>query len=118
MSEKQHFHPLALLVNFVYLVRGTFYLFLLILFQNNQGILRGGWLAGGLLLLLLCYAGVKYWFAYYEISPEQVVVYQGLFRKKETILPYERMQTIKQRQWFFFRPFGRRPPYRQCLSRF
>lgn len=106
MSEKQHFHPLALLVNFFYLVRGTFYLFLLILFQNNQGILRGGWLAGGLLFLLLCYAGVKYWFAYYEISPEQVVVYQGIFRKKETILPYERMQTIKQRQWFFFRPFG------------
>ncbi len=25
--------------------------------------------------------------------------------KKETVIPYERVQTLKQQQWFFFKPF-------------
>lgn len=106
MSEKQHFHPLAILMRLLQLIRGSFYLFILVLFPNNRSFGEGLLFAGGLVLLLLLYAVIQYWFAYYQISPEQVVVYKGIFRKKETILPYERMQTIKQRQWFFLRPFG------------
>ena len=33
-------------------------------------------------------------------------MYKGIFNKRETEITYERIQTVKQRQWFFFKPFN------------
>ncbi|MBM6614851.1 PH domain-containing protein [Desemzia sp. RIT804] len=58
-----------------------------------------------IVLLVLIQALWKYFSQSYQISSEKIVLYRGVFQKKETDIPYERIQTIKQRQWFFFKPF-------------
>ncbi|MFJ1628488.1 PH domain-containing protein, partial [Marinilactibacillus psychrotolerans] len=66
----------------------------------------------GILVLLAVFLFVtaqslwKYFSQSYQISSEKIILYQGVFRKRETDIPYERIQTIKQRQWFFFKPFN------------
>ena len=59
-----------------------------------------------IVLLSLIQALWKYFSQTYQISSEKIILYRGFFRKRETDIPYERIQTIKQRQWFFFKPFG------------
>lgn len=59
-----------------------------------------------IVLLSLIQALWKYFSQTYQISSEKIILYRGVFRKRETDIPYERIQTIKQRQWFFFKPFG------------
>lgn len=48
---------------------------------------------------------LRYFFEYYQLFEEKIVIYKGIFQKKEIDIPYERIQTIKERQWFFFKPF-------------
>lgn len=105
MSEKHRFHPLAVVIALFESIKATFFLFLLIIVRGGLKHWYGWGALAGLLLLLLVFSLVRYFSEYYEISPEKVVIYKGVFRKSETDIPYERMQTIKQRQWFFFQPF-------------
>lgn len=105
MSEKRHFHPLAIVISLFESIKSMFFIFLIIIFRSGLDHWYGWGACGGLLLILLGFALVRYFFEYYEISPEKVVIYKGIFRKSETDIPYERIQTIKQRQWFFFQPF-------------
>lgn len=104
MSNKQHFHPLALLIHFSELVKGFIFFFLIIGFKlADSGYV---FLAlGALIFVLALLAFTSYWFTYYQVTEEHILINKGIFNKKETIIPYNRIQTIKQRQWFFFKPF-------------
>ena len=103
MSEKKHYHPIAILMAVVKQIRSWLFLVVIILFQGNIygifGLLIGSLL--GMVLILIIYHN-----QYYQLTPDHLVVSSGVINKKETMIPYERIQTIKQEQWFFFKPFG------------
>ncbi len=106
MSERKRFHPLAIVIFWFNSIRKWLY-FLILLALNGELFSMFGLIATGLLLLLtLIVAVVKYFSQTYYITPEKIMIYQGIFLKRELDIPYGRIQTIKQRQWFFFRPFN------------
>lgn len=105
MSERKRFHPLAILIYWVQAVRGWLFLFFIFLINGGIATLFGAIVVGIVLVLLLFFALGKYFSRSYEVTPQKMVIYHGIIRKKETDIPYHRMQTIKQRQWFFFKPF-------------
>ncbi|SFQ38334.1 putative membrane protein [Desemzia incerta] len=106
MSERKRFHPLAV---FIYLFKGLkswSFAVLLLVFNGELMTLFGLIALSAIVLLSLIQALWKYFSQTYQISSEKIILYRGVFRKRETDIPYERIQTIKQRQWFFFKPFG------------
>ena len=58
------------------------------------------------LLLAFVVGGIRYYTHTYQIKAHEIVLYKGIFNKKQTVIPYERIQTIRQQQWFFLKPFG------------
>lgn len=101
MSNRQKFHPMAIASYWIQALRT--WLFLLVLTLINGGSYL---VILGIVALALVQAIAKYLTRSYVISPEKIIIYHGFFRKKETDIPYERIQTIKQRQWFFYKPFN------------
>lgn len=106
MSERQKFHPLAILIHAFHSIRGWF--FLIIIFFLNGGHETTFGIIGFITFLLLnvIVAVVKYFSQTYQITSQKIIIYSGIFKKRETDIPYDRIQTVKQRQWFFFRPFN------------
>lgn len=106
MSERTRFHPLALIVYLFNGIKGWFVFFLLGLlngwFQHRLG--QTALLV--VVLWIVLQSVLKYFSESYQISSEKIIIYQGIWNKKETDIPYERIQTIKKRQWFFFKPFN------------
>ncbi|MGY3766251.1 PH domain-containing protein [Vagococcus vulneris] len=107
MSERQRYHPLALVLAIVKnLKEFTFALAILIIssgfFQHS---LVKFLLIGGTILFSIILAIWNYLTETYEIRDADLIVYKGVFFKKEITVPYERIQTIKQRQWFFLKLF-------------
>ena len=106
MSSRQKFHPIAIASYWLQTIKQWgFYILLLVL---NNGLRESFTLLAlvAIALLALVQALIKYFTRTYVISPEKIIIYHGFFRKKETDIPYERIQTIKQRQWFFYKPFN------------
>lgn len=106
MSSRQKFHPMAIANYWIQGIKGWGFFIVLTIFNNG---LREvfTWLALAVIIVLtFVYALIKYFSRTYVISPEKISIYHGVFRKKETDIPYERIQTIKQRQWFFYKPFN------------
>ncbi|WP_283680076.1 PH domain-containing protein [Lentilactobacillus sp. Marseille-Q4993] len=62
-------------------------------------------LASSLAFLVVFFAILRYLFFTYEISPEMITINKGIFIKKHIHIPYGRIQTISQDQWFFLTPF-------------
>lgn len=105
MSEKKRFHPLALVI-FLFEGFKTWGFFFILAFINfGFGNLYAILAYVGLLFIVLVTALVKYFTQSYQISPEKIVIYHGVLRKHEVDIPYDRIQTVKQRQWFFLEPF-------------
>ena len=105
-TERKKFHPVVIPVYFIKGLRSFLFLFFLLLVDlDGQNIytLLG---LSALVLLLLAKGIVKYLTQTYQISAEKIIVYRGVFKKRETEITYDRIQTIKQRQWFFFKPFN------------
>lgn len=104
MSEKQHFHPSALLIYIMSGIRVCFFLFFLLFVS---GIPLQYKVAGifAISIGILIQTVIKYRTQTYQITTEKIILYHGIFVKKETDIPYDRIQTVKQRQWFFFKPF-------------
>lgn len=105
MSERQRFHPLAIVVYLFNGLKSWTFAVLLLVFNGELMTLFGLIALSALVLLVLIQALWKYFSQTYQVSPEKIILYRGVFRKRETDIPYERIQTIKQRQWFFFKPF-------------
>lgn len=108
MSEKKRFHPLALVLFLFQEIKNWFFLFIVV-FINGGRLAKQGWLGVAAVLVLVAgivgIALVRYFTQAYQISPEKIIIYSGVFRKHETDIPYERIQTVKQKQWFFLQPF-------------
>lgn len=64
-------------------------------------------LGGILLFLLVCliFAVLSYTRFTFQIDQTSVLVNKGLFIQKQTILPFERIQTIQENHYFYLRPF-------------
>lgn len=112
MFEKRRYHPIAILI---YLIAGfKKWLPLLIVSYISEGLTENWWgnlFFFGVVLSLSLQALLRYFFEYYQLFEEKIVIYKGIFQKKEIDIPYERIQTIKERQWFFFKPFQIIPSY-------
>ncbi|MFC4709069.1 PH domain-containing protein [Enterococcus eurekensis] len=104
-TKRQRFHPSVILVYFIRNIRSWIFLIFL-LFINNNSFFYNALALGGIVLFVLITSLVKYFTHTYQISPERIIVYRGLLKKRETDISYDRIQTIKQRQWFFFKPFN------------
>lgn len=48
---------------------------------------------------------LQYFFRRFYINEDGVGYYEGIFFKEHIFMPYERMQAIDDKQWFFYRPF-------------
>ncbi|EOT25596.1 PH domain-containing protein [Enterococcus saccharolyticus] len=103
MSEKHRYHPISWGLAFFQQLKNFVIPIVLLLFQWRE--LPLGWLIVGLFLLISIIASFQYFTHYYKVTTDSLIVYSGIVNKKETIIPYERMQTLKQQQWFFFKPF-------------
>lgn len=107
MSKKYYYHPLTI---FLHSLSGLkIWIPALSLGMLKNGFNGSGWMFlffGGVVIVLLgIWSCVKYLFESYTIDADKLVIYEGIIRKKEIEVTYERMQAIKQRQWFFLVPF-------------
>lgn len=106
MSKKVHYHPLTILLHILSALKAWIPFIVIGIIRNG---FKDGWetllIFGGAAMLLSMWACVKYFFESYTIDADKMVIYEGIIRKKEIEVTYERMQAIKQRQWFFLVPF-------------
>jgi len=105
MSERKKFHPIVLLIYFFQGIRSWFFLLFLIFVSSDGETAYRIVALSAVLILITATAFTKYFTQTYQISSEKIVVYRGIFQKRETDISYDRIQTVKQRQWFFFKPF-------------
>lgn len=103
-NSKRHLNPLAIPV------------FLSKYLANSLWIILVTWLTGqyqrsqiialtvyfGILLVL---ALIKYWWYRYDLDEKGITINSGLFFRKQVHIPYARIQTLQQQQWFYFKPF-------------
>ncbi|KRM72777.1 membrane protein [Lacticaseibacillus brantae DSM 23927] len=71
--------------------------------------LKGQWnvttiVIGGEILVTLAIAVWRWFFFRYQITPDTITIQRGLIAKKTSHIPRHNIQTIQQRQWFFFKP--------------
>lgn len=114
MYSERKLHPIALLKemfdnlrkSIIPIVIGLFYIFQAI--KNNQWFQV--WLFPILIviviLLMLAPAAIKYWTYRYTLEEKGLRIKYGLIFRKNIFIPYERIQTVQQKQWFFFIPFN------------
>ncbi|MCD5002185.1 PH domain-containing protein [Enterococcus saccharolyticus] len=103
MNERCRQHSLAFLVDVVTKIRSVFFLVILVLIRWHDVY---AWLTLlGLSVILLIWSGLGYFFHTYQLLPDMLVVSSGIINKHETSIPYGQIQTIKQQQWFFYKPF-------------
>ncbi|OJF94026.1 PH domain-containing protein [Alkalibacterium sp. 20] len=104
-TERKKFHPSVMLVYFIRDLRKWVFLFFILLVDINDRGLYSIIGLSALVAFILMKSIVKYLTVTYDVSSEKIIVYRGIFKKRETEITYDRIQTIKQRQWFFFKPF-------------
>lgn len=104
-DERKKFHPSVMLVYFFRGIRSWLFLIFIILINNDEiGVFQI--VAVSIILAMVMLISIfKYFTHTYQVTPQKVIVYKGVIKKRETDISYDRIQTIKQRQWFFFKPF-------------
>ena len=61
----------------------------------------------GAFLLLTAIPAVLNQFTFkLKVSAEQIQIKKGILNRQELDIPYSRMQSVKEKQWFFFAPFN------------
>ena len=104
-SERRKFHPSVMLVHFIKGIRSWLFLLVLILIDTEEiGVYQMA-AVSAILVIVLLGSIFKYFTQTYQVTPQKIIVYKGIIKKRETDISYDRIQTIKQRQWFFFKPF-------------
>ncbi|MBC1435727.1 PH domain-containing protein [Paenilisteria rocourtiae] len=113
MYEDRRLHPIALIKELIVSVRQSIIPIAVVAFTvfrnlSGEGILSW-WmyplLVLALIILLLAPALIKYFTYRYRMDDKGIRVKYGLFFKKNIFIPYERIQTVQQKQWFFYMPF-------------
>ncbi|MEJ6347701.1 PH domain-containing protein [Holzapfeliella sp. He02] len=101
MYNHKRFHPLALVIRFFESITSI----LGALIAGIIGIFSGHF---WLLLFPIIYISVEvisYMTTYYTVDEQNVTIQKGLINKSTTVIPYDRIQTVRQSQWFFLAPF-------------
>ncbi len=105
MFEKEKLHPIFLVTALIESIR-THIIAVAILFFT---FMRDGELNSPFFLLFIVLipmvAVFKYFTFSFQISDDGIRVKSGVFVKKNIMIPYDRIQTMQQKQWFFYRPF-------------
>lgn len=104
-SERRKFHPSVMLVHFIKGMRSWLFLLFLILIDTEEIGVYQMVAVTAILIIVILRSIFKYFTQTYQVTPQKIIIYKGIIKKKETDISYDRIQTIKQRQWFFFKPF-------------
>jgi putative membrane protein len=108
ISKRAHLPLFCILVFWVRNIRNFFVIALFLLFKLTKDdpsylVMIGGVVS--FLLLFLVFAIWSYSSFTYQIDATSITVNKGIFNKKQTILPFERIQTINANHLFYLRPF-------------
>lgn len=118
MYEKQHLHPITILLKFLKIVKETVAGVAIIFVLNIKNIPWNPtdpnfkWTLLGLLIVffLLCILIVLVWLSWrkhvYWVENDELHVEKGLFVKKHQYAPFERIQSVNFKEGIFHRPFG------------
>ena len=79
--------------------------FVFVMLQGQRDFGQQALWTGGFLLIALVFGVVKWFFFTYELTPHEITVHQGVFVKRRTHVPFERVQTLTKTQPFIFQPF-------------
>ncbi|MER2129858.1 PH domain-containing protein [Leuconostoc lactis] len=79
--------------------------FVFVMLQGQRDFGQQALWTGGFLLVALVFGVVKWFFFTYELTPHEITVHQGVFVKRRTHVPFERVQTLTKTQPFIFQPF-------------
>jgi putative membrane protein len=105
-SERRKFHPSVMLVHFIKGIRSWLFLLFIILIDTEEIGVYQVVAVSAILIIVVLRSIFKYFTQTYQVTPQKIIVYKGIIKKRETDISYDRIQTIKQRQWFFFKPFN------------
>ncbi|MGC7133508.1 PH domain-containing protein [Listeria ivanovii subsp. ivanovii] len=113
MFEERRLHPIALMKEIITNVRRNIVPIIVALFSVFRGIESSGYLPSWaiyvivvlVILLILTPAVLKYITYKYILEDQGIRIKYGLIFRKNTYIPYERIQTVQKKQWFFFIPF-------------
>ncbi len=113
MFEERKLHPIALIKEVIVNVRQNIVPIFVGFFSAFQAIRNNGFLPMWLLvlivillaLLILAPAFMKYLTYRYTLEEEGIRIKYGFVFRKNIYIPYERIQTIQEKQWFFYIPF-------------
>ncbi|WP_088825560.1 PH domain-containing protein [Listeria goaensis] len=114
MFEERKLHPIALIKEIIVNVRQNIVPIFVGFFSAFQAIRNNGFLPMWLLvlilillaLLILAPAFLKYMTYRYTLEAEGIRIKYGFVFRKNIYIPYERIQTIQEKQWFFYIPFN------------
>ncbi|MEJ6400013.1 PH domain-containing protein [Nicoliella lavandulae] len=99
--RNKHLNPLALIVYMIRFAKIAWFVLLPLLFQHLS-ILTVLIVLG----IIVLYALSQYIPFTYSILPNELVIKSGLIVCKVRHIPYERIQSVQRKQWFYLRPFG------------
>ncbi|MBC2272705.1 PH domain-containing protein [Listeria welshimeri] len=114
MFEERRLHPIALIKEIITNIRRNIVPIVVGLFSVFRAINSRGYLPNWavyliiviVVLLVLTPAVLKYLTYKYTLEDQGIRIKYGLIFRKNTYIPYERIQTVQKKQWFFFIPFN------------
>lgn len=101
MYNHKRFHPMALVLEFFKSLTTVFGA----LIAAIIGIFSGRFWLLFFPIAYVVLGVVSYLTTYYTVDSRQVKIQKGLINKSTTVIPYDRIQTVRQSQWFFLAPF-------------
>ncbi|SEK17881.1 Uncharacterized membrane protein YdbT, contains bPH2 (pleckstrin homology) domain [Carnobacterium iners] len=104
-SERKKFHPSVMLVHFIKGIRSWLFFIFIIVINTDEISIYPIAAMSTILIVVVLTSIFKYFTQTYQVTPQKIIIHKGLIKKRETDIYYDRIQTIKQRQWFFFKPF-------------
>lgn len=105
MSKPKHCHPMALVMTLATTFKSFAFIFLIAFFNRDSFQGYFPLVAASLVFMIIGLASLIYWYRTYDLQSNQLVIHHGVLVKHHTTIPYDNIQTISQRQWFFLKPF-------------
>ncbi|MDF7626765.1 PH domain-containing protein [Lactobacillaceae bacterium L1_55_11] len=101
----KHLSPFALVFELGKLIKGSWpALFAFVIgARRAQGNFFWILIAGIVLVTVLTL--VSYWMTTYQILDRELILRKGIINRQERHVPYDRIQNLERRQWFFLEPF-------------
>ncbi|WP_203651807.1 PH domain-containing protein [Secundilactobacillus yichangensis] len=102
----RHLHPLALILmvwkNLVNVVLLTLIMFGVIKELDQWQYLT---ILGIIVSLAIILAVISYWWFTYELDDQAITIHSGVIFRQQIHIPYDRIQTLQLKQWFYMKPF-------------